>query len=81
MDLSLLNQLWSLNEAIQDFRHLQEENASLFPPSPRSCEDSDEFYSPLSTLKYQNMSNFRLPPFAGRLSSSSSESSIEFGDV
>lgn len=81
MDLSLLNQLWSLNEAIQDFRHLQEENAALSPPSPGSCEDSDEFYSPVSARGYQQMSNFRFPPFSSRLLSSSSESSIEFGDV
>ncbi|KAK6640243.1 hypothetical protein RUM44_011929 [Polyplax serrata] len=81
IDLSLLNQLWSLNEAIQDFRRVQEENTAEFPPSPGSCEDSDEFYSPLSTMRYQNISTFRVTPFSGRLSSSSSDSSIEFGDV
>lgn len=83
MDLSLLNQLWSLNEAIQEFRNMQEENAALSPPSPPSCDDSDEFYSPLSSRGYQNISRLQLNPFSGQFdsSSSSSDTSIEFGDV
>lgn len=40
LDLSLLSQLWSLNESIQEFRQLLQdddvEGAALSPPSPTS---------------------------------------------
>ena len=40
LDLSLLSQLWSLNESIQEFRQLlqddEAEGAALSPPSPTS---------------------------------------------
>jgi hypothetical protein len=58
LDLSLLSQLWSLNESIQEFRQLLQddevEGAALSPPSPTSpaspqsseddLRDTDELY-------------------------------------
>lgn len=46
-DLSLLSQLWSLNESIQDFRQMFQEHRVLSPPSPSptaSSVDEEEFY-------------------------------------
>jgi len=85
LDLSLLSQLWSLNESIQEFRQLlqdQEDNAALSPPSPSSADEGEEFYSP---MRYRAAVPGGLPlsavPEQYRLSSSSSQSSIEYGDV
>lgn len=85
LDLSLLSQLWSLNESIQEFRQLlqeQEDNAALSPPSPSSADEGEEFYSP---LRYRAAIPGGLAlssvPEQYRLSSSSSQSSIEYGDV
>jgi len=55
LDLSLLSQLWSLNESIQEFRHIlqeQDERNILSPPSPSPTPssgdeaDGDEYYAP-----------------------------------
>lgn len=54
MDLSLLSQLWSLNESIQEFRQLQE---ALSPPSPSSDIEDDILYSNMATLPEHNMSS------------------------
>jgi hypothetical protein len=85
LDLSLLSQLWSLNESIQEFRQLlqeQEDSAALSPPSPSSADEGEEFYSP---LRYHAVIPGGLAlssvPEQYRLSSSSSQSSIEYGDV
>ncbi|KAJ9578761.1 hypothetical protein L9F63_005019 [Diploptera punctata] len=85
LDLSLLSQLWSLNESIQEFRQLlqeQEDSAALSPPSPSSADEGEEFYSP---MRYRAAIPGGLPltavPEQYRLSSSSSQSSIEYGDV
>jgi len=85
LDLSLLSQLWSLNESIQEFRQLlqdQEDNAALSPPSPSSADEAEEFYSP---MRYRPAVPGGLllssVPEQYRLSSSSSQSSIEYGDV
>ncbi|XP_066143558.1 protein FAM89A [Euwallacea fornicatus] len=46
-DLSLLSQLWSLNESIQEFRQMLQEQRILSPPSPSptaSSVDEEEFY-------------------------------------
>lgn len=79
MDLSLLNQLWALNEAIQEFRQIQESS----PPTPPSGEDSDEFYSPVSSRGYPGAfaSVHRSPMSRHRLSDTDSDSSIEYGNV
>lgn len=34
LDLSLLSQLWALNESIQEFRTIIQEQENLSPPSP-----------------------------------------------
>mgnify|MGYP005984979187 CR=1 FL=1 len=64
LDLSLLSQLWSLNESIQDFRQIlqDQEDRVLSPPSPSPTPssgdegDGDEFYMSASSM------NFRTPP-------------------
>ncbi|XP_014261879.1 leucine repeat adapter protein 25-like [Cimex lectularius] len=63
LDLSLLSQLWSLNEAIQEFRTMQE---MLSPNSPSSDVEDDAIYSNLPPLHEQS---------GYHLSSSSSRSS------
>ncbi|XP_015591528.2 leucine repeat adapter protein 25-like isoform X2 [Cephus cinctus] len=46
LDLSLLSQLWSLNESIQEFRQLLQEQEDRAPsPSPSSEEGDDTSYS------------------------------------
>lgn len=45
LDLSLLSQLWSLNESIQDFRQIlqdQEDYRVLSPPSPSPAPSSGD---------------------------------------
>ena len=59
----MLSQLWSLNEAIQEFRAMQE---MLSPNSPSSDVDDDAIYSNLPPLHEQS---------GYALSSSSSRSS------
>ncbi|XP_049764169.1 leucine repeat adapter protein 25-like [Schistocerca cancellata] len=76
LDLSLLSQLWSLNESIQEFRQLLQEQDERSPPSPSSADE--EFYSPLPAVRYPPLSAV---PEQYRLSSSSSGSSVEYGDV
>nr|CAD7203522.1 unnamed protein product [Timema douglasi] len=88
LDLSLLSQLWSLNQSIQEFRQLlqdQEDNAALSPPSPSSADEGEEFYSP---VRYHappqlppGLQQLAAVPEQYQLSSSSSQSSIEYGDV
>lgn len=55
LDLSLLSQLWSLNESIQDFRQMlqDQEDRILSPPSPSPTTQSsgddgegEEYYTP-----------------------------------
>lgn len=81
LDLSLLSQLWSLNESIQDFRQIlqEQEDRVLSPPSPSPTPssgdegDADEFYMSTSSM------NFRTPPPpvpVRRPSSSSNASSL-----
>lgn len=83
LDLSLLSQLYSLNEAIQDFRQIlqeQEDNA-LSPhspsPSPSSGDEGDEFYSP-TPMRFKPTPP--APPLR-RTSNSSSANSSEYGTV
>ncbi|VEN48676.1 unnamed protein product [Callosobruchus maculatus] len=69
LDLSLLSQLWSLNESIQDFRQMLQEQeerggAGLSPPSPSptpsSGEDADpdDFYVSATSLNFRPPSHF-----------------------
>ncbi|XP_022918944.1 uncharacterized protein [Onthophagus taurus] len=79
LDLSLLSQLWSLNESIQDFRQMLQdhEDRVLSPPSPSPTPssgddaDPDEFYTP-SPLRFKPAPP---PPALRRTSNSSSENS------
>lgn len=78
-DLSLLSQLWSLNESIQDFRQIlqDQEDRVLSPPSPSptpSSADEEEFYLNSSSIGYR-------PPSAvvGRKLSGSSAASGSVG--
>ncbi|XP_031340851.1 leucine repeat adapter protein 25-like [Photinus pyralis] len=85
LDLSLLSQLWSLNESIQDFRQMlqDQDDRALSPPSPSpspsSCDDgdADEFFSP-SPLRLRPAPP---PPPLRRTSNSSSANSSEYGTV
>lgn len=82
LDLSLLSQLWSLNESIQDFKQFlqDQEDCIMSPPSPSSADDGEEFYSPIR-FHPSPVLPLSAVPEQYRLSSSSSQSSIEFGDV
>ncbi|KAK7789627.1 hypothetical protein R5R35_012325 [Gryllus longicercus] len=86
LDLSLLSQLWSLNESIHELRQLlqeQEESAALSPPSPSSADEGEEFFSPLPVRYHGVMppGSLSAVPEQYHLSSSSSQSSIEYGNV
>lgn len=82
LDLSLLSQLWSLNESIQDFRQMlqEQDDRVLSPPSPSpapsSCDegDGDEFYMSTSSISFRPAPP--PPPPIRRPSSSSNASSI-----
>ncbi|XP_056644169.1 leucine repeat adapter protein 25-like [Diorhabda sublineata] len=79
LDLSVLSQLWSLNESIQDYRQMlqEQEDRVLSPPSPSptpsSGEDMDgeEFYMSATSLSFR--STAAVPP--GRRTSNSSNTS------
>ncbi|KAF5292504.1 hypothetical protein FQR65_LT01649 [Abscondita terminalis] len=85
LDLTLLSQLWSLNESIQDFRQIlqDQDDKALSPPSPSlspsSCDDgdADEFFSP-SPIRLRPAPP---PPPLRRASNSSSANSSEYGTV
>ncbi|XP_025830825.1 leucine repeat adapter protein 25 isoform X2 [Agrilus planipennis] len=85
LDLSLLSQLWSLNESIQDFRQIlqEQDDRALSPPSasptPSSCDEADaeEFYSP-TPLRLRPAPP---PPPLRTTSNSSSANSSEYGTV
>lgn len=55
LDLSLLSQLWSLNESIQDFRQMLQEERVLSPPSPSPTPSSgdEEFYVSATSLNFR----------------------------
>ncbi|KAF5302812.1 hypothetical protein FQA39_LY01992 [Lamprigera yunnana] len=85
LDLTLLSQLWSLNESIQDFRQMlqDQDDRALSPPSPSpspsSCDDGDvdEFFSP-SPMRLRPAPP---PPPLRRTSNSSSANSSEYGTL
>lgn len=87
LDLSLLSQLWSLNESIQDFRQLlqEQEDGALSPPSPSASpspssdgDDIDDFYSPPPAIRFRPAPP---PPPLRKTSNSSSATSSEYGTV
>lgn len=78
-DLSLLSQLWSLNESIQDFRQIlqDQEDRVLSPPSPSptpSSADEEEFYLSSTSVGYRPPSSV-----VGRKLSGSSAASGSVG--
>ncbi|KAF7282453.1 hypothetical protein GWI33_002680 [Rhynchophorus ferrugineus] len=78
-DLSLLSQLWSLNESIQDFRQIlqDQEDRVLSPPSPSptpSSGDEDEYYMSATSTGYRTSSGM-----VGRKLSGSSAASGSIG--
>lgn len=91
LDMSLLCQLWSLNESIQEYKHIIQDRMSVSHASSPGWDNSDDsvLASPRGRLKLE------LPPSARqrrqrdltsvpeRLSSdsSSSHSSFEYGDI
>lgn len=81
MDLSLLSQLWALNENIQEFRAMlqEQDEATLSPPS---ADENDEMFrlAPTGAFRFPGGTALTALP-EHVLSSSSSESSVEFGNV
>lgn len=79
LDLSVLSQLWSLNESLQEYRQMlqEQEDRVLSPPSPSptpsSGEDIDgeEYYMSATSLSFR--STAAMPP--GRRTSNSSNTS------
>ncbi|XP_023027346.2 protein FAM89A [Leptinotarsa decemlineata] len=63
LDLTVLSQLWTLNESIQEFRNIlqEQEDRVLSPPSisptPSSGEevDADEFYLSTTSLNFRTV--------------------------
>ncbi|KAF4526128.1 hypothetical protein B566_EDAN012438 [Ephemera danica] len=87
LDLSLLSQLWSLNESIQEFRVIlqEQEEAALSPPS---ADEADEMFRtvPATGLRFPGSGPLATAALSAVpeqyvLSSSSSQSSVEFGNV
>ncbi|XP_025156252.1 leucine repeat adapter protein 25 isoform X2 [Harpegnathos saltator] len=89
LDLSLLSQLWSLNESIQEFRQLLQEQEDRAPsPSPSSEEGDDTSYGahppppprrPAPTLHHHRPPRPPRPPRPSP--SDESPSSEEYGAV
>ncbi|XP_033229841.1 actin cytoskeleton-regulatory complex protein PAN1-like [Belonocnema kinseyi] len=89
LDLSLLSQLWSLNESIQEFRQLLQDQEDRAPsPSPSSEEGDDTSYGahppppprrPAPTLHHHRPSKPPRPPKPPP--SDDSPSSEEYGAV
>lgn len=85
LDLSLLSQLWSLNESIQEFRQLLQEQEDRAPsPSPSSEDGDDNIYGPHSRRPVPALHHHR-PPRPPRPPkpppSDESPSSEEYGAV
>lgn len=62
LDLNLLSQLWSLNESIQEYRTLLQEQENLSPNSPNSISNSDDDESNEdrnNNLIHKNLSNIK----------------------
>ncbi|CAG9834273.1 unnamed protein product [Diabrotica balteata] len=79
LDLSLLSQLWSLNESLQEYRQMlqEQEDRVLSPPSPSPTPssgddvDGEEFYMSATSLSFR--SSVAVAP--GRRTSNSSNTS------
>lgn len=82
LDMSLLCQLWSLNESIQEFKQLINERtvAGLdWGGGDTSAEDTDDYYG--IPVRRPNPYLHPVPEQYPQLSPSSSESSLEYGNI
>uniref|UniRef100_T1JC23 Leucine repeat adapter protein 25 n=1 Tax=Strigamia maritima TaxID=126957 RepID=T1JC23_STRMM len=84
LDMSLLCQLWSLNESIQEYKHLMQERLAWDNGLDLnwSCDEAD-VNTPLPRYTDRTTPNRDLNsvPENLSLSSSTSQSSLEFGDI
>ncbi|XP_069936098.1 uncharacterized protein [Cherax quadricarinatus] len=82
LDMSLLCQLWSLNESIQEFKLLINERAATaldWGGGDTSAEDTDDYYG--IPVRRPNPYLHPVPEQYPQLSPSSSESSLEYGNI
>ncbi|KAG0697888.1 Leucine repeat adapter protein 25 [Chionoecetes opilio] len=82
LDMSLLCQLWSLNESIQEFKHLVTERSATgmdWGGGDTSAEDTDDYYG--IPVRRPNPYLHPVPEQYPQLSPSSSESSLEYGNI
>ncbi|XP_071518873.1 uncharacterized protein [Panulirus ornatus] len=82
LDMSLLCQLWSLNESIQEFKQLINERAATgldWGGGDTSAEDTDDYYG--IPVRRPNPYLHPVPEQYPQLSPSSSESSLEYGNI
>lgn len=82
LDMSLLCQLWSLNESIQEFKQLVNERAATgmdWGGGDTSAEDTDDYYG--IPVRRPNPYLHPVPEQFPQLSPSSSESSLEYGNI
>lgn len=82
LDMSLLCQLWSLNESIQEFKQLINERAATgldWGGGDTSAEDTDDYYG--IPIRRPNPYLHPVPEQYPQLSPSSSESSLEYGNI
>ncbi|CAH1102519.1 unnamed protein product [Psylliodes chrysocephalus] len=78
LDLSLLSQLWALNESLQEYRQMlqEQEDRVLSPPSPSPTPSSgedieEEFYMSATSLSFRSSAQV----IPGRRTSNSSNTS------
>lgn len=62
LDLSLLSQLWTLNESIQEFRTIVQEQEALSPPSPSPSNSGSELPSSEDESSFKSTLAQPLPP-------------------
>uniref|UniRef100_A0A336LLD0 CSON001325 protein n=1 Tax=Culicoides sonorensis TaxID=179676 RepID=A0A336LLD0_CULSO len=70
LDLSLLSQLWTLNESIQEFRTIVQEQEALSPPSPSNSGSelpSSEDESPVKATPVQQLPQNHRKKIANRV--------------
>lgn len=94
LDMSLLCQLWSLNESLLDYKHLLQDRLShsmSHASSPgwdngldqSSCDEPDSPgpYGQVQDFERRHLRNLQMLREDLSLSSSTSHSSLEFGDI
>ncbi|CAL4081134.1 unnamed protein product [Meganyctiphanes norvegica] len=90
LDMSLLCQLWSLNESIQEFKHIMTERPPVgmdhhggpmehWAAGDTSADDTDDYYG--IPVRRPNPYLHPVPEQYPQLSPSSSETSLEYGNI